>query len=74
MGLHSMEFYLPNLCFFMSIKFDVRSIIFNQRPILINKINNDSSKNCKNYYYQYIIYFTGAIFIFIFIFKNSYFS
>ena len=69
-----MEFYLPNFCFFVSIKFNARNIIFNQRPIVINEINSNSNKNCKNYYHQYNIYFARAIFIFIFIFKNSYFS
>ena len=68
-----MKFYLPNLCFFVRIKFNARNIIFNQRPIVINKINSNSSKNCKNYYHQYNIHFTRTIFIFIFIFKNSYF-
>ena len=48
-----MEFCLPNLCFFLSIKFNTRNIIFNQRPILINEINSNSNKNCKNYYHQY---------------------
>ena len=44
-----MEFYLPNFCFFMSIKFNTRNIL-NQRPVVINKINSSSSKNCKSYY------------------------
>ena len=61
-----MGFYLPDLYFFVSIKFNARNIIFNQRPILINKINGNSNKNYKNYYHQYNIYFTRTIFIFIF--------
>ena len=51
-----MEFYLPNLCFFVSIKFNGRNIIFNQKPIVRNEININSKKNCKNYYHQYNIY------------------
>ena len=43
-----MELHLPNLCFFASTKFNARNIIFNQRPILINKICSNSGKNCKN--------------------------
>ena len=42
-----MEFYLPNLCFFVSIKFNARNIIFNQRPIVINKISIDYNKDYK---------------------------
>ena len=38
----------PNFCFFVKTKSKARNIIFNQRPIVINKINNKSSKNCKN--------------------------
>ena len=72
-----MEFYLPNLCFFVSIKFNARNIIFNQRAIAINEINSNSYKNCKNYYHQHNIYFKRTIFIFIFSrmqFQWSYFS
>ena len=74
MELHSMKFCLPNFCFFVSINFNARNIIFNQRPIVVNKINSNSSENFKNYYHQYNTYFTRTIFISIFIFKNSYFS
>ena len=74
MELHSMELHSPNLCFFVSTKFNARNIIFNQRPIVINKINSNPSKNCKNYYHQYNIHGAGTIFIFIFIFSKSYFS
>ena len=66
MEFHSMKFYLPNLFFFVSIKFNARNIVFNQRPIEINKINSNSSKNCKNYYHQYNIYFTRTIFSFFY--------
>ena len=61
-----MEFYLPNLCFFASTKFNARNIIFNQKLVVINKINSNSTKNCKNYYHQYNICFPGTVFIFIF--------
>ena len=60
-----MELHLPNFCFFVS-KFNARSIIFNQRLIVINKINSNSSKNCKKYYHEYNIHCAGTIFIFIF--------
>ena len=46
--VHSMELHSPNFCFFASIKFNAGNIIFNQRPIVVNKINSNSSKNCKN--------------------------
>ena len=68
-----MELYSPTFCFFASTKFNARNIIFNQRPIAINKINSNSSKNCKNYYHKYNIHFARATFIFIFIFWG-YFS
>ena len=45
-----MELHSPNLCFSVSLKFNARNIIFNQRPIVIIKINSNSKKNCKNYY------------------------
>ena len=35
-----MELHSPNLCFFTSIKFNARNIIFNQRPI--DKINKQN--------------------------------
>ena len=70
----SIELHSPNFCFFASIKFNARNIIFNQRPFVINKINSNSSKNCKNYYHQYNIHCTRTIFIFTFIFSKSYFS
>ena len=70
MELQSMKFYLPNFCFFVSIQFNARNTIFNQRRIVTNKINSNSSKNCKNYYQQYNISFTRTIFIFILIFKH----
>ena len=68
-----------NFCFFVTIKFNARNIIFNQRPVVINKINSNSSKNCTIYYHQYNIYFAGTaftrtIFIIIFILKKSYVS
>ena len=69
-----MEFYLLNLCFFMSIKFNARNISFNQKPIVINKINSNSNKKCKNYYHQYNINSARTISIFIFIFGKSCFS
>ena len=50
MELHSIKFNLPKLCFFVNIKLNARNITFNQRPVVINKINTNSSKNCKNYY------------------------
>ena len=68
-----MELHSPNFCFFGSIKFNARNISFNQRPIVISKINSNSNKNCKNYH-QYNIHSTRTIFIIIFIFKKSYFS
>ena len=75
MELHSMELHSPNLCFFMSIKFNARNIIFNQRPIVMNEINSDSSKNCTNYYHQYNTYFARTTFIItIFIFSKIYIS
>ena len=74
MELHSIKLHLPNLCFFASTKFNARNIIFNQRPIVINKINSNSGKNCKNYYHQYNIHCAETIFILIFIFSKSYFS
>ena len=40
-----MKLHLPNLCFFVSTKFSARNIIFNQRQIVINKINSNSGKN-----------------------------
>ena len=46
-----MELHLPNFCFFVSIKFNARNIIFNQKVIAINEINSNSNKNCKNYYH-----------------------
>ena len=49
--LRSMELHSPNFCFFVSIKFNERNLIFNKRAIVINKINSNSGKNCKNYYY-----------------------
>ena len=61
-----MELHSSNFCFFGSIKFNARNIIFNQRPIVINKINSNSNKNCKNYYHEYNIHFARTIFIFIF--------
>ena len=51
MELHSIKFYLPNFCFSVSIKFNARNITFNQKPVVINEINSNSSKNCKNYYH-----------------------
>ena len=39
-------------------------IIFYQRPIVINEINSDCSKNCKNYYLQYNTHSAETIFIF----------
>ena len=74
MEFYSMELHSPNFCFFVSIKFNARNTIFNQRPIVINKINSNSGKNCKNYYHQYNIHCAETIFIFIFIFSKSYFS
>ena len=84
MQLHSIKFYLiefhliklhlSNFCFFVSIKFNARNVIFNQKPIVINKINSNSNKDCKNYYHEYNIHCTRSIFIFIFIFGKSYFS
>ena len=64
----------PNFCFFASIKFNARNIIFNQRPIIINKTNSNSSKNCKNYYHEYNMHFARTTFITIFIFSKSYVS
>ena len=69
-----MELHLLNLCFFLSTKFNARYIIFNQRPIVINKINSNYVKNCKNYYHQYNIHCTRTIFIFTFVFSKCYFS
>ena len=64
-----MELYSPNFCFFVSTKFNARNIILTQRPIIINKTNSNSSKNCKKYYYQYNIHFARTTFIItIFIF------
>ena len=40
---------------YMSTKFNARNIIFDQRPIVINKVSSNSGKNCKNYYHQYNI-------------------
>ena len=74
MELHSIKLHLPNLCFTVSIKFNARNIIFNQRPIAINKRNVNSIKNCKNYYHQYNLYFAGIIFIIIFVFKRMQFN
>ena len=64
-----MKLLSPNLCFFASIKFNARNIIFNQRAIIINKINSNSGKNCKNYYHKYNKHFARTTFmITIFIF------
>ena len=63
---------LPNLCFFANTKFNARNIIFNQRPILINKISSNPGKNCKNYYHQYNIHCTRTTFITIFIFSKTF--
>ena len=46
-----MELHSPNLCFSVSIKFNAKNIIFNQKPIVINEINSNSNKNCKNCYH-----------------------
>ena len=46
-----MELHSPNLCFSVSIKFKAKNIIFNQKPIVINEINSNSNKNCKNCYH-----------------------
>ena len=69
-----MELHSPNFCFFVSTKFNAKKIIFNQRPIVINKININSGINFKNYYHQYNIHCAGTIFTFTFIFSKSYFS
>ena len=74
MELHLIKLHLPNLCFSVSTKFNTRNITFNQRPIVINKINSNSGKNCKNYYHKYNIYYTSTKFISTFIFSKSYFS
>ena len=68
MELHSIKLHLTNLSFFGSIKFNARNIVFNQGPVVINKINSNSIKNCKNCYHQYNIHCAGTIFIFVFIF------
>ena len=73
MEFRLIKLYLPNVCFFVSINFNARNIIFNQKPIVINEIISNSNKNCKNYYHQYDINSAGTIFIFIFIFGKSYF-
>ena len=46
-----MEVHSLNFCFFVSIKFNARNNIFNQRLVAINKINSNSSKNCLDYYH-----------------------
>ena len=69
MELHSMELRSPNLCFFVSTKFNARNIIFNQRPVVINKINSNSGKICKNYYHKYNIHCAGTIYLFSFSFS-----
>ena len=51
MELHSMELHSSNLCFSVSIRFNARNITLNQRPIIINEINSNSDKNCKNCYH-----------------------
>ena len=61
---------LLNFCFFGSIKFIAKNIVFNQRPIVINKINSFFSKHCTNYCHQYNIHSTRTIFVIIFIFKE----
>ena len=48
---HLIKLHFPNFCFFVSIKFNARNIILNQKPIVINKINSNSSRHCKNYYH-----------------------
>ena len=45
--VHSMELHSPNLCFFVSTNFNARNIIFNKRPIVLNRINSNSNKNWK---------------------------
>ena len=40
------------------------TLIFNQRPIVINKINSNSGENCKNYYHEYNIHFARTIYTF----------
>ena len=69
-----MELHSSNFCFFVTTESNARNIIFNQTPIVINKINSNSDKNCKNYYHEYNIYFARTIFIIIFLFSRTYFS
>ena len=63
--------YLPNYSFFVSIIFSAKIFIFNQKPVVINKINTIYSRNYNSYYSQYNKHF-ARITMAIFIFSNSY--
>ena len=65
-----MELHLPNFCFFLSIKFNAKNIIFNQTPIITNKMNSNSGKIVKTI----IMNIARTIFFSIFIFNKSYVS
>ena len=54
---------------FANIKFNAENLISNERPVVISKINNNSSKNYKKYRHKYNIYFARDAFVItIFIF------
>ena len=63
--------HLPIYNFFVSIIFSTKIFIFNQKPVVINKINTIYSRNYNSYYSQYNIHF-GRIAMAILIFSNSY--
>ena len=61
---------LANYSSFVSIIFSAKIFIFNQKPVVINKIKTIYSRKYDSYYSQYNIHFT-RITMAIFIFSNS---
>ena len=48
-------------------KLNARNIIFNQRPIVVNKITTNSGTDYEKYYHQHNIHIARTTFITIFI-------
>ena len=57
--------HLPNYSFSTSIIFSEKIFIFNQKPVVINKINSIYSRNYNRYYSQYNIHLTTIFYSFI---------
>ena len=57
----------------MGAKLNAQSV-FNQRPIVINKISNNSGTTYEKYCHQHNIHCARTAFIIIFIFSESYFG